>query len=464
MVGAVQLALMPDDPSKQPAALTVSQLTREVKTLLENDIGSVWVAGEISNWRVSPAGHAYFTLKDDKSQLSAVMFKGHLRRLKMEPEGGLEVIVYGRVTVYEQRGQYQIICEQLQPKGVGALQIAFEKLKQKLADEGLFDEDRKKPLPLFPARIGIVTSPTGAAIRDMLNVINRRFAHVHIVLYPARVQGDEAPPEIVHGIKTLDTYGVDVIVVGRGGGSLEDLWAFNDERVVRAVAEAKTPIVSAVGHEIDFSLSDFAADVRAPTPSAAAEIVVQERSVIADRVAHARKQMALALTRRIESLRYRVDRVAGSAPMRRPEAITEQTRQRVDDAREGLEASIRDRASVSRIRMDQAARSIVLLSPQVRVARTYERLQSQLARLRQSTAHIAENRRARLERYAAQLDGLSPLRVLQRGYAVAWKLPERTIVRDAHALSPGDQVSLRFASGAARALIEAIEEETDGEE
>ena len=238
---------MPRGAAKAPDAgtdiMTVSQLTRRVKGLIESGVGKVWVSGEISNWRVSPAGHAYFTLKDESSQLAAVMFKGKISRLKFEPEGGLEVLLNGLVTVYEQRGNYQIICDDMQPKGVGALQLAFDKLKAKLDAEGLFDPEHKKDLPLLPKKIGIVTSPTGAAIRDMLNVLERRFAGMHILLYPARVQGDEAAQEIVAGIEALDEFGVDVIVVGRGGGSLEDLWPFNEEAVVRAVCECATPIV-----------------------------------------------------------------------------------------------------------------------------------------------------------------------------------------------------------------------------
>ncbi|MCP4643011.1 MAG: exodeoxyribonuclease VII large subunit, partial [bacterium] len=277
-----------------------------MKSLLESDVGKVWVSGEISNWRVSPAGHAYFTLKDENSQVDAVMFRGRMSRLQFEPEGGLEVIIHGLVTVYERRGNYQIVCEEMHPKGLGALQLAFEKLKKQLQEEGLFDEDHKKPLPMLPRRIGIVTSPTGAAIRDILNVINRRFANVHVIHYPARVQGEEAAPEIVAGIRALDAFGVDVMIIGRGGGSLEDLWPFNEEAVVRAVFDAQTPIISAVGHEIDFALTDFAADMRAPTPSAAAELVVRERAALVDGVRRLGQRLGQSMTHRIESARNRV--------------------------------------------------------------------------------------------------------------------------------------------------------------
>ncbi len=453
---------MPKNNSENPPVRTVSQLTREVKGLLEHEVGAVWVGGEISNWRVSPAGHAYFTLKDEGAQLSAVMFKGSLRRLKMDPESGLDVVVHGRITVYEQRGQYQIICDNLQPQGVGALQLAFDKLKKKLADEGLFEEAHKKALPMLPMRIGVVTSPTGAAIRDMLNVIDRRFANVNVVLYPARVQGDEAPPEIVHGIRTLDERGVDVIIIGRGGGSLEDLWAFNDERVVRAVYSCATPIVSAVGHEIDFSLSDFAADVRAPTPSAAAELVVQERAVLADRVARGRQRMATALTRRIESLRGRMNVVGAASVLRRPTVLVEQARQRLDDARERVEAAVTDQAAVARIRVDQSARALVLLSPKVRIERTSERLRALARRIEHAGAHQAERKRARMESLGAKLHGLSPLGILERGYAVAWTMPGHELVRDGHALAPGDKVSLRFGKGAAEATIDRVKDHEDG--
>lgn len=453
---------MPKNNSENPPVRTVSQLTREVKGLLEHEVGAVWVGGEISNWRVSPAGHAYFTLKDEGAQLSAVMFKGSLRRLNMDPESGLDVVVHGRITVYEQRGQYQIICDNLQPQGVGALQLAFDKLKKKLADEGLFEEAHKKALPMLPMRIGVVTSPTGAAIRDMLNVIDRRFANVNVVLYPARVQGDEAPPEIVHGIRTLDERGVDVIIIGRGGGSLEDLWAFNDERVVRAVYRCATPIVSAVGHEIDFSFSDFAADVRAPTPSAAAELVVQERAVLADRVARGRQRMATALTRRIESLRGRMNVVGAASVLRRPTVLVEQARQRLDDARERVEAAVTDQAAVARIRVDQSARALVLLSPKVRIERTSERLRALARRIEHAGAHQAERKRARMESLGAKLHGLSPLGILERGYAVAWTMPGHELVRDGHALAPGDKVSLRFGKGAAEATIDRVKDHEDG--
>ncbi len=275
--------------------LTVTELTRRVKSAVESDVGTVWVSGEISNLRIPASGHIYFTLKDENCQLAAVMFRGRNRSIRFQPDDGLEVVVHGSVTVYEARGQYQIIVDQIEPRGIGALQLAFEQLKKKLDEEGLFDEDHKVAMPALPRRIGVVTSPTGAAIRDILTVIRRRFSGVHLLLYPARVQGDEAPGEIVDGIRTLDSLGdIDVIIIGRGGGSIEDLWAFNDENVARAVYECTTPLICAVGHEIDFTIADFVADLRAATPSAAAELVVGERETMRDNVVRRRQRLALA--------------------------------------------------------------------------------------------------------------------------------------------------------------------------
>ena len=433
---------------------TVSQLTRRVKGLLETQIGAVWVAGEISNWRVSPAGHAYFTLKDEGSQLRAVIFRGRLSAVKFPVDNGLEVLVRGAVSVYEQRGEYQIVCEEMQPRGVGALQLAFEKLKAKLDAEGLFDPARKKPLPLLPKRIGIVTSPSGAAIRDMLNVIQRRFAQVHILLYPARVQGEGAAAEIVEGIRALDAFGVDVIIVGRGGGSLEDLWSFNEEPVVRAIAAAQTPIISAVGHETDFTLADFAADVRAPTPSAAAELVVREQEALAQSVANFARRLRRALDGRKALLRGRLERVHASFVFRRPEELLRQSRQRSDDARMTMERVLRGRIADERFGVEKAVRALALLSPAAQVHRAHERLASMRGRLLGAGVAAPLRKRGELRTRAAQLDALSPLAILGRGYAVAWKIPGEALVRSADQLKPGDALRVRFGEGSVEATVQ----------
>ncbi|HWM78482.1 MAG TPA: exodeoxyribonuclease VII large subunit, partial [Methylomirabilota bacterium] len=287
---------------------TVSELTAGIKGTLEGTFPAVWVEGEISNLRVPSSGHAYFTLKDEGAQLSAVLFRGRGRRVRFEPEDGMHVLAFGGLDVYAARGQYQLVVELMEPQGLGALQLAFEQLKRKLEAEGLFDEARKRPLPAFPRVIGIVTSPTGAAIRDMLNIIGRRFADLHILITPVRVQGDEAPGEIVQALLHLqEIANLDVIIVGRGGGSIEDLWAFNDERVARALAVCRVPVISAVGHETDFTIADFVADLRAPTPSGAAELVVREKLAVMETLADLYARLKQAMTAEMGARRERVD-------------------------------------------------------------------------------------------------------------------------------------------------------------
>ncbi len=447
---------------EQAEILSVGQLTRRVKDLLENQISYVWVSGEVSNWRVSPAGHAYFTLKDADSQIDAVMFRGRLMQLKFAPENGLEVILHGLVTVYEKRGNYQILCEEMHPKGLGALQLAFEKLKRKLDEEGLFDPAHKKSLPMLPRRIGIVTSPTGAAVRDILNVLGRRFANVHVLIYPARVQGEEAAVEIVEGIRTLEEYGVDVMIVGRGGGSLEDLWPFNEEIVVRAIHAAHTPIISAVGHEIDFTLSDFAADVRAATPSAAAEMVVQEQDVLLRRVRDAGASLAKAMSGRMEQAHARLRLVSASYAFRRPEELFRQQRQRTDELRMRLDSAMTGTTESLRRRTKQASRALGLLSPAVRVQRAIESLAALRARLVQGGAGTVQRSRARFGPLAAQLNALSPLAILGRGYALVRKEPGLELVRQADQLAVGDRVRVTLGAGGITAAVEHIEEEGHG--
>ena len=444
-----------------PEIWSVSQLTRRIKNLMESEVGYIWVSGEISNFRVSPAGHAYFTLKDKDSQLDAVMFRGKLMKLKFEPESGLEVIVNGMITVYEKRGNYQIICEEMQPKGLGALQLAFEKLKSKLDEEGIFDADHKKPIPMLPKKIGVVTSPTGAAIRDILNVIDRRFANVHVMLYPSRVQGDEAAEEIVEGIRTLDELGVDVMIIGRGGGSLEDLWPFNEEIVVRAVYQVDTPVISAVGHEIDYALTDFAADVRAATPSAAAELVVQEYQALSDKISQLRQRLGGSVGYTIERMRNRLKMAMASYVFQRPEEIVRQRRQQIDEQRMRLENVLDEQLRHRRVRYEKAIRSLALLSPSNQLHRATEQLYGLKQRLLRTGAATTDRLRARLRPLVVQLDALSPLAILSRGYAVGWKLPERELIRDAKQLVSNDEISVRFGRGSVTARVENVERTTE---
>ena len=437
--------------------LTISQLTSRIKQLLEGEIGVVWVSGEISNYKKAASGHAYFTLKDAESQLDVVMFKGRLSRVKFEPENGLEVLARGSVTVYARRGNYQMVIEELQPKGLGALQLAYEKLKKKLEAEGLFDEKHKKKLPLLPSCIGVVTSSTGAAFRDILHVIRRRFANVHILLYPTRVQGDRAAAEIAVGIRTLDAWGVDVMIVGRGGGSLEDLWPFNEEVVARAIFAAKTPIISAVGHEIDYALSDFVADLRAPTPSAAAELVVREQQALTEKVMVNRRNLERSMRRIIEQARYRFDRNRNSFIFLRPEELLRQQRQTLDDMHTRIEQAGTDLIQSRKQRLSTSQRALTLLSPQTRLQQQSTRLQNLRLRLRRSGTALTEKQRNQFIALVGKLNSLSPVAVLARGYAVAWKEPEQQLVHDASQLQVEDHISLWLGKGAVQAKVKQID-------
>lgn len=317
---------------EMPKIYSVSELTRDVKILLEAKYPAVWVEGEISNFRLSPTGHGYFTLKDQFCQIAAVIFRSTLSLLTVEPKDGMKVVVSGSIGVYEKRGQYQVVVSRVEEKGIGALQIAFEKLKRKLFEEGLFRPEHKKPLPLLPQRIGVVTSPTGAAIRDILNVLERRFSNLHVILNPVRVQGEEAAGEIASALADFNRWkNVDVIILGRGGGSLEDLWPFNEETVARAIYASEIPIISAVGHEIDWSISDFVADVRAPTPSAAAELVIGRKEEMVERIGVFRDSLWHHASALLSEYRRRVELARQSYVFREPGNLVKQYRQQVDE-------------------------------------------------------------------------------------------------------------------------------------
>jgi len=436
---------------------TVSQLTAEIKTLLEEHLEHLWVEGEISNLRLPSSGHFYFTLKDEAAQVRAVMFKFQNRLLKFEPADGLQVICYGRLSVYEPRGEYQIIVDYMEPKGLGALQLAFQQLKEKLAQEGLFDGAHKKPLPPFPQKIGIVTSPTGAAIHDILQIIDRRFANVHILLYPVRVQGAGAAQEIARAIDELNQYpGVDVIIVGRGGGSLEDLWAFNEEVVARAIFDSGIPIISAVGHEIDFTIADFVADLRAPTPSAAAELVVKNK---------------LELARVLESLETRLgNSVRASLKPRRerllsllhrlsdPRRKLSDQRLRLDDLFSRLPNSMRQSLGRRSEGLKGKIESLFLLSPSRRIVENSHRLSLAFQRLPLAMRGTQRLFRQRLEGHMGKLQTLSPLSILERGYSISRLLPGKEIIRRASVLKEEDRISVRVHRGEFIARVEEIKE------
>ena len=426
--------------------LTVSELTREIKDLLEMTFSDLWVEGEISNLRVPPSGHTYFTLKDDLSQIHAVLFKSQARRLRFDPEDGLQVICRGRLSLYEKRGEYQLILEAMEPKGIGALQLAFLQLKERLEKEGLFDVGRKRPLPMLPRKIGIVTSPTGAVIRDMLHIIDRRFENVHILLYPVRVQGEGASAEIAEGIDYLNQQGeVDVIIVGRGGGSLEDLWAFNEEVVARAIYRSRVPVISAVGHETDYTISDFVADLRAPTPSAAAELVVREKRETKNTIHSLTIRLENQMLQTVQEVRTHLShlrRIMGD-PKRRIEEHLLRVDERVN--RMVLVTSWtlkRDREQYLRHRSN-----LFLRNPRQRIQNVRLLLSQKQKDLAQNVKHGIEIQKKRLEGMLGKLDSLSPLAILKRGYSITRKTPSLQIVRSASQVREGERVEVKLHEG-----------------
>src|SRR5579863_2502992 len=401
-------------------ALTVSELTARIRDLLTKNFTDVSVEGEISNCRAAQSGHFYFTLKDEKAQVRCVWFKQQMRGIKFRPEDGLKVSVRGSISVYEARGEYQIYVESLEPVGRGALQLAFEQLKKRLEAEGLFDASRKKPLPLLPNRIGVITSPRGAAVRDVVRILTRRFHNVHLIVYPVRVQGEGAAEEIAKALKFFNQKKlVDVLIVGRGGGSMEDLWAFNEEIVARAIADSEIPVISGVGHETDFTIADFVADVRASTPSAAAELVVQTRREFDKHIADLRETLAASIRFRMLELSRRVHELAGRRGFRRPLDLLHQQRQRADEMTSRLALGLRSRLEQSRKRFTALHLRIASFDFRVKIAAFRLRLEKRAADLGLRAERLLRSKRERLARLALQLEERSPLRVLERGYAIA---------------------------------------------
>jgi len=410
-----------DEPERRP--LTVSQLTNSIRIALESRFVSVWVEGEISNFKDHSSGHWYFTLKDENAQLRAKCFRSTNTRIRFRPANGLKVRARGKLSVYAPRGEYELVVDALDPVGAGALQIAFEQLRERLQKEGLFAKELKRPLPVFPRRVGVVTSPTGAAIRDILNVISRRTRTVHVLFSPAKVQGDAAGSDIARAIRFINAYheravregrpadAVDVLIVGRGGGSTEDLWAFNTEEVARAIRKSAIPVISAVGHETDFTIADFVADVRAATPSAAAEIVAAREDQICSALDHMGRQLVRLTKYQIVNLRARVQQQALSHAFDEVKSRLNNARARLDAASSACDGALAEKLQEGRERLGLAA---------------------------------------------ASLDALSPLGVLQRGYAIAQDASGK-LLRDAASVSPGDAVSVRLQKGKLATRIERIE-------
>jgi len=415
---------------------SVSELSAEVREMLERRFTDVWIEGEISNFKSSAAGHLYFTLKDDRAQLPAVCFRNAARFLRFKPENGKTFRARGRITAYEGRGEYQIIVEVLEPAGLGALQLAFEQLKEKLEKEGLFRAERKRSLPPLPRRIGIVTSPTSAALRDVLTVLKRRHNALDVLIYPSEMQGAGAAAQIEAGIDYLSTQtDVDVILITRGGGSMEDLWSFNEERVARAIVRSRKPVISAVGHEVDFTIADFVADLRAPTPSAAAEIVIQSKDVLSQRVSQLENRLHGSIRFRLSTLQHFLASKVGSRGFVVAEAQVRRLAQRVDDLG---------------FRLLQLGRSGTLMQTR---AHRVELTENRLNHAMQQTLRKSEQV---FSRVAGTLDALSPLAVLERGFAVCQQ-PDGRVIRSSDSVEMNSAVRIRLSRGSLSAVVTAKE-------
>ena len=455
-----------DDIERRP--LSVSELTEQVRGALESRFAAVWVEGEISNFKAHTSGHWYFTIKDEGAQLRATCFRGMNRAIRFRPSDGLQVRARGRLSVYEPRGEYELCVEGLDPVGTGALRVAFEQMRDRLAAEGLFDEDRKRGLPLFPHRVGVVTSRTGAAIRDILNVLSRRTRTVNILLAPARVQGEGAGREIARAVELLNEHHaralkegrvqdtIDVIIVGRGGGSMEDLWAFNDEQVARSVRASAIPVISAVGHETDITIADLAADVRAATPSAAAELVAAREDEIGAYVQNLTRDLWRATHLRIMDARARVQGAAMSHGFDEVMQGLRDARRKVDEAAHRLETLVTRAMQRARRRSDSVTCRLSPIRLGARVAAARTRFSVLCAARDVAITSCLDDERAKLMVAVASLDALSPLAVLKRGYALAQDEHGR-LLRDAHPVRVGDVVRLRLAEGALRCRVEETE-------
>jgi len=447
--------------TSERAVWSVSELSRRLAATLDERFPTVWVEGEISNFKVYGSGHAYFTLKDEGAQLRAVLFRNRVRRIRFEPADGLHVLAFGAVEIYAQRGEYQLVVELLEPRGLGALQLAFEQLKERLGREGLFDAARKRALPRFPRKIGVVTSPSGAALHDMLRVIGRRFGEIHVVVAPAKVQGDGAAQEIAQGVRELNALGgVDVIIVGRGGGSLEDLWAFNDEMLARTIAASKIPVISAVGHEVDYTIADFVADVRAATPSQAAELVVREKQAVAESVGELRRRLVRAMSRRLETQRDRLEAVRERRVLTDPRRPLRELTRRLDEATARLLRAAKSSLRHAAHRVELATRDLRGRNPVARTRQDRRRLDDLAGRLDRALARGLDRRRHRLVGVAGRLDSLSPLAVLGRGYSLTLTA-SGAIVRSAGQVAVGDEVGVMLHEGRLAARVTARKERDD---
>ena len=416
--------------------LSISALTRYLKYKFDSDdnLRQIFLKGEISNLKIHSTGHLYFSLKDENSKINAIMFSTNARRLTFKPVEGTNVLVVGRVSIYEQTGNYQIYVDDMQEDGVGNLYVQYEKLKAELAKEGLFDQSKKKKIPKMPSRIGIITAPTGAAIRDILSTIKRRFPLTETYLFPALVQGENAAPDIVKKLKQADNFGVDLIILGRGGGSIEDLWAFNEEIVARAIYEAKTPIISAVGHEVDFTIADFVADLRAPTPTGAAEMAVVNRTDVINELNHLKIRLNEALLSKVNVLKIALENIKSNYILNNPVLMDENKKQVVDNLLEKIKTLIYYKITNYNLKLDHLKKSYILNHPE----------------------ELYKKKSLKLDKIITSLELLNPLSVLKRGYTLTYKNDK--VVRNIKDLKVDDIITIKFKEGTVKANIKEIGE------
>jgi exodeoxyribonuclease VII large subunit len=434
---------------------TVRALVAAVRTHVEREYTDAWVEGEISNFRAPDSGHLYFTLKDGNAQIRIVMFSSKARLLRFRPADGMQVIVRGRVTIYEDRGELQIAAEHLEPKGAGGLLIAFEQLKAKLEAEGLFAAQRKKPIPALPARIGIVTSPQAAALRDILNILHRRHHSVNVLIYPAQVQGDAAAFEVATGVRHFNqTRTVEVIIVGRGGGSAEDLAAFNDEGLARTIAASEIPVISAVGHETDFTIADFVADLRAPTPSAAAELVIRSRVEIENQAETVRDRLVRAMERRLLEARHALTQRAQHGAFARMMDLIRQRQQKLDDLTYRFDRGQRQILELKRRRWEAISAAVRHYDARRVLASMRQNLETETITLISAMRNLLLQYRVRAERLGRTLEALSPVAILERGYALVFDAEGR-LVKDAAQVKMGEEIRAKVARGEIRATVKS---------
>ncbi len=450
----------------EPKPLSVTELNTDIKSALERQFNNVWVEGEISNFSIASSGHWYFSLTDGESFIKAVCFKGTNWRIRFNPFDGLQVRVRGKITSWERRSEYQLAVESLQPVGEGALTVAFEQIKAKLANEGLFDESLKRPIPRYPRRVGVVTSPTGAAIHDILNILERRARSVHVVIIPAQVQGETAGEQIARAIANANRFSqsaeaekkIDVLIVGRGGGSAEDLWAFNEERVARAIRGSNIPVISAVGHEIDFTIADMAADLRAPTPSAAAEIVARAEAEIVEHLRRSTADLFNSINYRLLWARNELQEIALSPPFQMFPADIKLLGDRVDNLIDTAVDSIEKRFRISAAKFEKMSAALTPLNLASRIARNDRRLALVEQRIRSNAADLTDIRKRSLATAVAQLDALSPLAVLTRGYSITQN-SSGDIIRNVHQTDVGERIRIRVARGRISAEVKELVED-----